>query len=996
MKSRCSLALSRALPVTLLGLFASAPTLASVSSPATVTASSTVSARFFEKSEAQITDDIAFAKGLAKEWGFVDLAGEVIKEIEKEGVSAATSERLGVVKCEIYAQGALAERDRARRNELFEQALLAYEDFLKENPNSPSAPEARSGYITMSTAFARSLEISMEEAIGEEAETLRARRMEVLLAANERTRSLIDELSGNDEETEVEKRERLNVMMMRAQINLEIGRSSDDGTFSFENARTILEDVTVVAGENTPQGLRAFDMIGQVEAAQQNWEEASMFFEAVIETALPSDQEAWDMRVRESELTQADKEQAWLFVELSTGGLVDALISGGDTPRATSYALHLYNTQRREGFSFSTSLGYPSLLAAARVLLDAGGVVGGKLNSGDAKWYETQEAAIEAGHKRSRDRISTTDLALRIAQQVVNENQGNVLRIKGQKLIADIIGRGGKVDPSVLYEAAEGKYFAKEYEDALMGFKQVLAALEGQDQATRIELGPKTFLRMGNAYNRLDRRFEAAMAFREGCTTWQGDPENDQFNANGYYSIMQDLSAAAPGDALLKQMYENAENLAAQFSERDADQILYDQGERLRKKKDYDGAIAKYKQVKQAALDYEKALVYIGVCNWRKNNKDEGYQQLVDYLETFINDPKNSVTGSKEVKRKDAMATAGFYRALHLYGKKDWNKLIETSAEFHEDNSDQTSMAPWVMLMVGEAYAKTGDFATAKQFLIDLMAAFPESTHVAGLSTKLYNVLAEKRDDDATDDAQKRELLTEMVWLLETSNKNSSKPSLKALRNESKHWIELENWEKAVTVLERIVAKYGQDTAQEAAMTTYILPDLADGLLHLQRVAEAHEILAGLMASLTGKPSKRTVLNYARSVTGWVTGDAAEIIEVPGAGQTEEAFREATDKINALANSVDEKWACEWYSLKFMQAYGYYKWATAEGGPKDSKKQETAKKQLDALIQPLGTNFKGKAGVDGIDKSCDNSELARTLGEDVLRRRMVWLWGKVK
>ena len=222
MKSRCSLVLSRFLPLTVIGCLAGTVAIAAPSSMAPL-----------DKSEAQISDDIAFAKGLAKGWGFVDLAGQVIKEIESEGVSAETAERLGVVKCEIYAQGAISERDRERRNELFEQALLAYEDFLKENPNSPSAPEARSGYITMSSAFARSLQISMEEAIGEQAEALSSRRMEVLLAANERTRTLIEELAGNDEESEAQKRERLNVMMMRAQLNLEIGRSSDDGTFSF-------------------------------------------------------------------------------------------------------------------------------------------------------------------------------------------------------------------------------------------------------------------------------------------------------------------------------------------------------------------------------------------------------------------------------------------------------------------------------------------------------------------------------------------------------------------------------------------------------------------------------------------------------------------------------------------------------------------------------------------------------------------------------------------
>ena len=897
MKSRRSLALSRALPLTLVGLLTST---SSFGLPTTTKSSSAVP---FDKSEAQISDDIAFAKGLAKEWGFVDLAGQVIRQIEKEGVSAATGERLGVVKCEIYAQGAIAERDRVRRNELFEQALSAYEEFLKENPNSPSAPEARSGYISMSMAFARSLEISMEEAIGAEAETLRLRRREVLIAANERTRTLIEELSSNREESEVEKRERVNVMMMRAQINIELGISSEDGTASFNNARDILEDVTTIAGEASPAGLRAFDMIGKAYAAEQNWEMAAMFFEAVIEQALPSNY---------------------------------------------------------------------------------------------AEWYENVQAAIDAGHTRPRERVSTTDLALRIAQQVVSENQGNVLRVKGQKLIADIISRGGEVDPSVLFEAAEGKYFGKEYAEAIDGFKLVLAALEGKDQATRIELGPKTFLRMGNSYNRLDLNFEAAMAFREGCTTWQGDPENDQYNANGYYKMMQELAQKAPGDAVLKRLYEESQNIAAQLSTRDQDQILYEQAERLRRNKDYDGAIAKYAQIKQSAIDYEKALVNIAVCTYRKGQQDAGYKLFVDYLENFVKDAKNSVSGAKEVKRTDASATAGFYRALHEYSTEQYAKLLASSAEYYKDFPDQTSMAPWVMHMVGHAFAKQGQLDQARRLLKELSANYPENVNIAQLADKLYNDLAELRDKSVDPEVQ-MDLLGEMVTLLETSNEISSKPKLTNLRNESKHWIELGNWDKAVPVLEKVIAKFGDDPDQTKFMETYVLPDLGQGYIEQGRVAEAHAVLAALIASESVTPSKQTLLNYARSVTGWVAGTAAEIIEVPGAGQSVEAFQDACDKLNILSNSVDEKWACEWYSLKFQQAYGYYKWATAEGGPKDDKKLATAEQQLNALVQQLGPNFKGKSGVDGVNEVCEADPVfGPEFGQDVLRRRLVWLWGKVK
>ncbi|MEO2093612.1 MAG: hypothetical protein ABGY71_06050, partial [bacterium] len=63
-------------------------------------------------------------------------------------------------------------------------------------------------------------------------------------------------------------------------------------------------------------------------------------------------------------------------------------------------------------------------------------------------------------------------------------------------------------------------------------------------------------------------------------------------------------------------------------------------------------------------------------------------------------------------------------------------------------------------------------------------------------------------------------------------------------------------------------------------------------------------------------------------------------------------------------------------------------------GPQDSKKLEVLKSQLDVLFQELGPQFKGEAGVPGVGQSCDDSEFAAELGQDVLRRRLVWLWKK--
>lgn len=952
---------------------------------------------FSQKSEAEIQDDIEFAKGLATEWGFVDLAGDVIKAIEREGVSRKTKERLGVAKCEIYAQAAIAERDRLARNALFEQAVQAYESFLEENPNSEAAAEAESRYINTCSSFARSLELAMEEVVGEEAEALRLRRVEVLTAAVARTGRLIEELMAIREPTEAQKRERGNVMLVRGRMLLELGRSQEDGEFSFQQAHQVLEEVVFDQGEGSPNALRAYDLIGQVYGAQQDWEQAAIYFEAVIEQALPSDPEMWKEMITELELGPGDKEQRWLFVELSTGSLCDALMATGDVPRACKYALHMINTQRLEGFSFSTTIGYPSLLSAAKTLLDAGGVIGGDLTRGEGVWYESEQDATEANVNR-RSRKSTTEVSLDLAKQVVAENQGNVLQVLGQKLIAEITTRpGAVVDPSILYEAAEGKYNAQEYGEALPAFRLVLAAIADKDRATQILFAPKTYYRMGRSYQKLDRHLEACVAFREGCTTWLGDPEYDAYNAKGLYDSAQVVQRNAPGDAIIKALYDQAERIAAEHSSDNQDEINFKIGEKARRiEKDYDKAIDAYQKVGRAGISYEKAIVNIGVCKFRQEKKDEALEIFADYLENFVTNELNSTGGSaaKEGKRRDAMATAGFYRALIEYERGQYEKVIAHTREYYKTFPEQDSMAPWTMRLVGNSLCRTGKIAEAKQYLQIALGRYPDDKQVAAFALEFYKELSDQYDK-ATGETRTK-LLREMAELLAIGNASGSAPSYPNLRNESKHWYDLGEWERARVVLEKVITAFGDDPELSAEMDTYIKPDMAHVLLELHRVPEAHAFLTELVSG-EKKPSKQTLIDYTRSVIGWVEGTAVDISVVLGAGTTEAEFTDVADKLNAMSNAVDKKWACEWYDLKFRQAYGYYVWATAEGGPKDSRKLEVAKRQLDVLVQELGSEFQGSTSVPGVGQVCDQDpELAAELGSDTLRRRLVWLWKLIR
>lgn len=967
-----------------------------------------------QRSDAEIQDDIAFAKGLAKDWGFVELATEVIARIERAGVPTTQRERLGLTKCEIYEVAAVNERDRARRNDLFAAALRAYEDFIAQNRLSTALPEAEMGYVRISGLYSRSMEIALESLVGEQAEALRKTRVEVLERAVAKSGDLVSQLKLVNPKTERQRADLAELMLNRGSMLLDMGRIQESGQFSYEQAIRVLEEVVFDFGEGTPPALRAYDLIGRVYAARQQWDMARDFFEAVVEQAIPSDPAEWRQMIADLQLGPADKERRWLFVELSTEGLVQAYQAIGNLAKGSRYALHLYNTQKREGFAYSLQLGYPSLLAAARMLLDSGGWVGGDPNSGDLRWFATEEEVRKEVTNR-RNRFSTTDFALRIADQVNKENRGNVLQVRAQKLIAEIIEQPGvDVDPSFLYEAAEGQYNDRNDEAALAGFKRVLRALEGKESAVRLQYGAKIYFRMGRIYQRLERPLEAALAFQEGCTTWVGDPEHDSPNAQNFYQAMQEVSRRSAGDQAITALLGEAERLAASLSTQDKDQITFNFGMRSFRAGDFAEAIQHFGQVQPTGVDYEKALVHIAVAKLRMGQTAEAERLLEEYIEEYVKDPTKATGNSptKEARRREALAMAEFYRGSIAFrraekaaedGKDDpalWRRFLELCDGYEDRFPEQTSYASVLMRSAMNAKLALGDTAEARKEYDKLFQTYPESPSTSPAAVNLYNALRgrleQARTADEVDRAQ--QLLREMALLLEFGNKANPSPSFQNLRTESQHWMELADWAKAESVLARIAERFGRDAEQKESMTRQVLPDLAHAMLEQQKVAQAFALLTPLVTDETSKPTKRTVLDYCRAVTGWVGGAPREIKIVPGAGTTVEEFERATQVLNNIALALPEKWACEWYAYQFQLAYAFYVRATADWSPdKDSKQRETAKKILSTLVVELGPDFRGK-GVDGVDTACmaAGPELARDYGGDVLRSRLAWLWGKLQ
>ena len=916
-------------------------------------------------SDAQARDELAFARGLASEWGFVGLAEEVLADLEAAGISEKLTEELGLVKCEVYFEAAKNNRD--QRRELLGEALESYQDFIDRNAFSDLLPRAEAGLIQVASYYSRYLASELEDAVGDEAEELRAEMQGVLDTAIEKTGDLIGGLKAipPSDRTEADKRQLNELLFSRGEMLLEMAKTQEDGAYSFESSFRAFEELVTEAGESSPWGLRAFVGLGDNLAAQGEYGDASAYYEFVVEMAITRDKQAWDEA--KQDMTQNEKQQRFLFVQMATPGLVESLTKSGETADAANWGLHFYNLWKSEGLSLEQPMGYLALLSVARTLVDAGGVIGGS------------EEAAQAEHPARRDRRGAIDMALSMAQTVNRENRGTTLQLHAQTVISEIISRPGiPVDPETLFEAAQGQYYEKDFAAAVDGFKRVLSALEGQDSAKQQEIGPKTLWHIGRSFQQLDRDLEAAVVYREAVapdSRWRGDPQYDEQNAQKFYEAMRALKATAPDDELYAAWWRDAENWAKELTSNLGAEVAFRDAYELYVDQQYEEAKAGFGEVTQEAESYEKAMVFVGVSDYKLGNLEAADEVFDTYINEFLTDPVNSVNDPrKRAKRSEAEATAWYYWGLSKYKQAeetgDWDEVLSKLADFHKRFPEQDSFAPAALYRSMIAHTKKGDNKSARAVYEEMLEVFGDSQWTGKASTDYYKILKQQQKD-ATDEERKRALLVEMAEALQVLNSTSANPSFNNMRSESRHWMDLGEYARAEALLKRIQAQFSETEAED--IEKFVLPDLGAALAAQYKVQEAADVLAPLVDAK--RASRDTARIYAHTLIGWLETEEKDgqtvVMQIKGVGGAEN-FAKGTDILNQITEAT-EKWENPWYDLKSELIFGYHQWGSIDG-----KKLDTARSQIEFLITNLGSQFK-------------NEKIA-----EPLRQKYLWLAKELK
>lgn len=946
------------------------------------------------QTEVQIRSDLEFAQGLAEDWGFTDLSEEILARVEREAPESM-AEELALTKCQIFRAGAKSERrDTARRLELYQKALDAYQDFIDENEFSELLPQAEREFVDTTREFGRALAAEMEEATGAEAEALRETLQERLTAAIDKTGDLIEDLKSIDEPSEAEKVELYKLMLNRGDMLVELGKTQDDGSFSFDQSLQTYEELSLLAGEDNPYGLRAYIGMGNNYLAQGMYADAADFFTFVCDKAIPFDPEVradWLRgRVGGQQVeppSASELEQRFLFVELGIPGAVESLSRSGDLERAVEYALYFYNVWKSEGLTLYEGLGHLALLGVGRTLLEAGGYVGGNLQDGEARWYRTFEE-MKAEHPSRRNQRSAVDIALDIAKQVKREMAGNVLQIQAQKLIAAALDRPGvKISPAILYDAAEGEYHEGNDAEAVEGFKTLLASLETEDQATRTEFGTRTLYRLGRTYFRQGLDLEAAVSFEEALANWPEDPEYSPYCADYMLRAARAARARAPQDPLLSKLVTDAEGWVQSVGGASAGDIAFNSAlkayESAEGPSDYQQAMSQFEAVPSDAKNHEKAIVYVGICAFKIGEFELAIQKFQDYLENYVKDPENVLsTNAERARRQEASAMATLYWGLAATAiartgdgsEAAWRRVLEVLDGYEDKFPEQPNYSAVAMYRRLQAHLELGEADQAIAVHAELVKRFPQESSTARASDAIYDHF--KAELEAAGDAEaRRPILEEMARLKHISNSITPNPQYQSLRDESLHWIELKRWAEAENTLRRILEMYGDAEKYAPYIERNIKPDLGHVLKQERKVAEAVALLEPLKEHFTAQSAE----DYALCLTGWaereVENGQERFVVVPGVATTPEQFAEGEQALVKLLGSLAAKpgkWTDPWYEMKFNLAFAYLRW-----GQIDSKKKSSAKGQLENLIPDLGRDF-------GLIES------------ESVRSKYQWLWSQVK
>jgi hypothetical protein len=313
-------------------------------------------------------------------------------------------------------------------------------------------------------------------------------------------------------------------------------------------------------------------------------------------------------------------------------------------------------------------------------------------------------------------RLQTGDMngALAIAAQVTEAGGNDGAARLANQLISDILGSAQdktQFSADIVASAARGAYSRgkEKREEALRYYQLVTQLLDKvRNEQDRSELGAEAWYRIGSIHYLEDRFLEAAAAYREGALKFASVKKDDLgSNLVKYWQRSLELAFRATGSAEAKRLLDQCKEWQVQSgvgATKARGSILYDQGrdleaEALALDRDgkseealaaYDKALQKFREsVAAGGPDQERALIKaakigqrVGKIHLRRKDKARALPLIAkarDEFESFLRfaaDPAQKLTDPQLIAGRESA------RAEARYNIAEGNRILA------EDESD--------------------------------------------------------------------------------------------------------------------------------------------------------------------------------------------------------------------------------------------------------------------------------------------------------------------
>jgi hypothetical protein len=704
----------------------------------------------------------------------------------------------------------------------------------------------------------------------------------------------------------------------------------------------------------------------------------------------------------------------FLQSQLAYKAMADCYVALGQYEDSTDYFEYVLNniTQLLEESGSDLDAAYLDLLNDVVQETDHGMMKMLQLSGEIARFWETynammtwlEEERIDPGRPGYQAMLTAANQmildgraieAIELSARVADENQNSPLRLHANSVMGKAIALappGADIPLDVLYGAAEGAFYQKEYAAAVDGFRLLIPRLAGSRDADKF--GAHAYYLLGLCWAKLDMPLLSAVTHQVGVQDYGDDDDWALKNAKKWQVLATRFYNLDTTDELLKNFNDDAVD-AVVSRDGGGDDLIYKQAKQshdlakkaLRAKKDsaelkrlYAKAISGYKAVPHDSSNFEKALLGAAICQnesiaFDPSAANRALALLKDYLENYITDPANAPQDPRQRKiRSEGEPTAVFYlghtyRALAKAGDTaKWQDVLDTYAGMVERFPDQPDLTHAGMSYRVEAFLRLNKISEALSEY-ETMLALPAGKSRLSLAAfyiyQAHSAMVEAADPDMEVEAL-WDLKQKQVKYLSDYNRYSRTPRLSNLVIEADLWAALGDYSKSAVLYQRLMDDYSKDPGYSAAMHFKVRIGLVESLLQIRQLGTAVPLVEELAAE---KPKNlRVMIAVVKVKAGFLVYEDGKVIEVPGEGTTE-ALEQASAMANTLVKLAKSNAGKEdppvnyfrfapWWEAKLM--HGYVLYQRNLNNPADSGKHKKMVEGLQKQAPQLGENVSGK------------------------------------